>query len=289
MNLIEALATHPPLLYGCTLFLGLVVGSFLNVVIYRLPKIMEHQWHSECAQLLEQEAPQSAPASIAVSASRCPHCGHRIRPWENIPILSWVLLRARCSSCSGSISIRYPLIEALSAALSLLVVLQFGFTPEALAALVFTWSLIALGMIDFDTHLLPDSITMPLLWLGLLLSLTGMFTDPQSSIIGAAVGWLSLWGVYQLFRILTGKEGMGHGDFKLLAMFGAWMGWQNLLQILLLSTLPGAIIGTALIIAKRHEGQVPMAFGPYLAIAGWIALMWGEAINSAYLGLTGLR
>jgi leader peptidase (prepilin peptidase)/N-methyltransferase len=226
--------------------------------------------------------------TLARPASHCPSCGHRLRPLENIPLLSYLFLRGRCSACKAPISLRYPLVEAATAVLSVLVVWRFGFTWESLAALVLTWGLVALAVIDFDTQLLPDAITLPLLWLGLLLSLQAWFTDSHSAILGAALGYLSLWGVFQLFRLFTGKEGMGFGDFKLFALFGAWLGWQNLPQIILLSAVTGAIVGTLLIVTRGHDRQIPIPFGPYLAAAGWLSLMWGDAINRTYLQFTGL-
>ncbi|WP_295445679.1 A24 family peptidase [uncultured Thiodictyon sp.] len=289
MPWIEVFAQNPPLLYGAALTLGLIIGSFLNVVILRLPRIMEAGWRRECAALADPAASSDEPVlSLARPRSQCPTCGHRIRALENIPILSYLLLRGRCSACKASISLRYPLIEGLTAALTLLVVLHFGLSAQTLAALPLTWALIALAVIDYDTQLLPDSITIPLLWAGLLLSLFGLFTDPSAAIIGAAAGYLSLWSVFQLFRLATGKEGMGYGDFKLLALFGAWFGWQSLLQIILLSALAGALLGTLLIVTGRHARGAPMPFGPFLAVAGWVCLIWGEPINNLYLRFVGL-
>ena len=289
MQWIDIFNANPSLLYGTVLILGLIVGSFLNVVILRLPRIMEAGWHRECAELTGREEGDEKPGlSLSQPPSQCPHCGHRIRPLENIPILSYLLLRGRCSACGARISLRYPLIEGLTALLSLIVVMNFGLSWQAVAALALTWGLIALAAIDYDTQLLPDSITIPLLWAGLLLSLFGLFTDSPSAIIGAAAGYLLLWVVFHLFRLATGKEGMGYGDFKLLALFGAWFGWQCLPQIILLSTLAGALVGILLILSGRHERGVPMPFGPFLAIAGWICLIWGGPINDAYLRLSGL-
>ncbi|MEW8051770.1 MAG: A24 family peptidase [Candidatus Thiodiazotropha sp.] len=273
----------------CVILIGLVVGSFLNVVIHRLPKMMEQQWHRDC-QELEDNLSNQAPETYTLSrpASHCPECGHKIRPWENIPILSWLVLKGRCSQCNTSISPRYPIIEAVTAILSLTVALHFGFTWATLAALFLTWALIALSVIDFDVQLLPDNITLPFLWLGLLISLGNVFTDPRTALIGAAAGYLSLWSVYQLFKRLTGKEGMGYGDFKLLAMLGAWLGWHYLPQIILLSALVGAVVGILLIIVRGRDRNIPIPFGPYLAAAGWISLMWGEQINTAYLRWSGM-
>jgi leader peptidase (prepilin peptidase)/N-methyltransferase len=273
----------------CVILIGLVVGSFLNVVIHRLPKMMEQQWHRDCQELEGKLSDQEqAPYDLSRPASHCPKCGHRIRPWENIPIISWLLLKGRCSQCKSLISPRYPIIEAVTAILSLVVALHFGFSWATLAALLLTWALIALSVIDFDVQLLPDDITLPFLWLGLLISLGDLFTDPRTALIGAAAGYLSLWSVYQLFKRLTGKEGMGYGDFKLLAMLGAWLGWHYLPQIILLSALVGAVIGILLIVVRGRDRNIPIPFGPYLAAAGWISLMWGEHINQAYLQWSGM-
>ena len=272
-----------------SLLLGLSVGSFLNVVIYRLPKMLETQWTHDCHEHLGQEAEKPAePFNLNRPRSHCPACGHKIKPWENIPVLSWVLLKGRCSNCQTSISPRYPTIETVTGLLSLVVAIHFGFTWAALGALLLTWALIALTMIDFDVQLLPDNITLPFLWLGLLFSLAGIFTDPSSAIIGAAAGYLALWSVYQLFKRLTGKEGMGYGDFKLLALLGAWLGWQYLPLIIILSALVGALVGISLILLRGRDRNIPIPFGPYLAAAGWISLMWGEEINRTYLQLSGL-
>ncbi len=295
MAWIDLLTGSPPLLYTTTLLVGLIVGSFLNVVILRLPRIMEAEWRRECAELAatdgdadEMTAPDTSTLSLSTPPSHCPACGHRIRPWENIPLLSFLLLRGRCSACGTAVSWRYPLVEALTALLSLLVVWHFGPTAQAAAALILTWGLIALAGIDVDTQLLPDSITLPLLWLGLLLSLVPVFADSSDAILGAVAGFLSLWLVFQAYRLLTGKEGMGHGDFKLLALFGAWMGWQTLPQIVLLSALPGAVFGIALIATGRSGRETPIPFGPFLAVSGWINLVWGVDIASAYLRWSGV-
>jgi leader peptidase (prepilin peptidase) / N-methyltransferase len=294
MSLIDALAQTPWLLFGSALLLGLIVGSFLNVAIYRLPRMMEARWLQECAELAAERdgmpAPSEPPApelTLSRPGSHCPSCGHGVRPWENVPILSYLVLRGRCSACGASIGLRYPLVEGLTGLLTLLAVWHFGWTWQALAALPLTWGLVALAFIDYDTQLLPDDIVLPLLWLGLLLSLVPVYADSQSAIVGAAVGYLSLWGVFHLFRLLTGKEGMGFGDFKLLAMLGAWVGWQYLPQVVLLSAVAGAVIGGILIVSKRQARGVPMPFGPFLAIAGWIALVWGPEINLWYLRLSG--
>ncbi len=270
-------------------FIGLAVGSFLNVVVYRLPKMMEQMWHKECQELLgKSPTDEEKPFNLSRPASHCPACGQRIKPWENIPIISWLFLKGKCSNCGTRISMRYPIIEALTAILSLVVAHHFGVSWETLGALILTWALISLSLIDFDVQLLPDSITLPFLWLGLLLSLFGLFTDAHSAIIGALVGYLSLWSIFQAFKLLTGKEGMGYGDFKLLAMLGAWLGWQYLPQIIMLSALVGAVVGLTLILARGRDKNIPIPFGPYLATAGWISLIWGDAINHAYLTWSGL-
>jgi leader peptidase (prepilin peptidase)/N-methyltransferase len=237
---------------------------------------------------MELPAEETVPFNLARPGSRCPHCGHAIRAWENIPLVSYMFLKGRCSSCSEPISARYPLVELTTGLFSLAVAWHFGFSPEAAAALPLTWALIALSLIDFDKKLLPDNIVLPFLWLGLLLNIGGFFTDLHSAVLGAAAGYLALWSLFHLFRLLTGKEGMGYGDFKLLALFGAWLGWQHLFQIVLLSSLVGAVVGILLILFRRHDRTIPIPFGPYLAAAGWISLLWGDAINRAYLQWAGL-
>jgi len=279
-----ATALHDPV-FLCVAagLLGLCTGSFLNVVAYRLPKMMERAWRRDCRELLElpQEG-EEAPYNLVVPSSRCPHCDHRIRAIENIPVLSWLFLRGRCAGCGGRISIRYPLVELVTGVMSALVAWRFGFTPGTAFALLLTWALIVLSAIDLDTRLLPDDITLPFLWLGLLVNLGGVFAPLPSAVIGAAAGYLVLWSVYQLFRVLTGKEGMGFGDFKLLAMLGAWLGWQMLPLIVVLSSVIGSIVGIVLLVRGRERSE-PIPFGPYLAGAGWIALMWGPEIMHAYL------
>lgn len=291
MTFVSVFQQSPLLFATACALLGLFIGSFLNVVVYRLPKMMETDWRKQCQEFLElKQAGESSIPELSLSrpGSSCPHCGHKIRPWENIPVISWLLLRGRCSACKQPISLRYPLVELAAGLLSLAVALHFGFTWQAAAALPLTWALIALTLIDFDEQLLPDSIVLPMLWLGLLLSLFDVFTDSHSAIIGAVAGYLSLWLVFQLFRLVTGKEGMGYGDFKLFALFGAWFGWQSLVQVILLSSVVGALVGILLILVRGRDRNIPIPFGPYLAAAGWISLIWGEQINSAYLQWAGL-
>jgi len=290
VGIVQLLAESPALLQGCAAVLGLLVGSFLNVVALRLPVMMERAWRRECAELLGSGGAHvsEAPFSLLQPPSRCPHCGHAIRAWENVPVLSWLLLRGQCDACAKPISIRYPVVEAVTGLLSWGVAWQLGWGWQLAAALPLTWALIALTVIDIDHQLLPDQITLPFLWLGLLLNAFGVFTDPVSAILGAVAGYLSLWTVYQVFRRLTGKEGMGYGDFKLLALFGAWLGWQMLPQIVLISALVGSVVGVTLIALRRHGRDVPIPFGPYLAAAGWIALLWGERINAGYLQFAGI-
>ncbi len=265
---------------------GLMIGSFLNVVIHRMPIIMERDWAAQCAELRGEAPPVFEALSLARPRSRCPKCGHSITALENIPIISWLLLRGRCKGCAAPISIRYPLVEATTGLLFAFVAWHFGFTAAGLGALVFVGALIALTGIDFDTQLLPDDITLPLLWLGLALNAFSVYTDLKSAVIGAMAGYLSLWGVYWSFKLFTGKEGMGYGDFKLLAALGAWLGWQMLPLAILLSSFVGAVVGIALMIFARQGRNVPIPFGPYLAAAGAIALIWGKPLTHAYLGIS---
>ncbi len=266
--------------------IGLLIGSFLNVVIYRLPIMMKREWRNDCLEFLELEN-DDVPTDIfnlALPASNCPNCQAKIQPWQNVPVLSYLLLRGKCANCKTPISARYPVVELLTAILSIIVAWHFGFGWQAAAGLVLTWVLIALSLIDLDTQLLPDVIVLPVLWLGLIASLFTIFIDSSTSIIGATAGYLVLWSVYHGFKLFTGKEGMGYGDFKLLAMLGAWLGWQYLGVIILLSSLVGAFIGITLISLNKHSRDVPIPFGPYLAIAGWIALLWGKSLNLYYFG-----
>ena len=264
--------------------LGLFIGSFLNVVIHRLPRMMERDWHAQAAELRGEPAPETERFNLATPRSRCPHCGHTISAMENIPVVSYVLLRGRCRHCGAGISKRYPIVEVITAALSGYAAWHFGYGLAALGGLLFIWTMMALTFIDLDTQLLPDDLTLPLLWLGLLFNLGDTFTDLPSAVIGAMAGYLALWSVYWLFKLATGKEGMGYGDFKLLAAIGAWLGWQILPLTILLSSLVGALVGMALIVFARHGRNVPIPFGPYLAAAGVIALFWGESLTNHYLG-----
>jgi leader peptidase (prepilin peptidase)/N-methyltransferase len=301
----ELLAQVPAAFILLALALGLLVGSFLNVVIHRLPRMLERQWRAEYEALngnvtaaVQITASVTPPAryDLIVPRSACPACNAPIAAWHNIPVLSWLLLRGRCANCGAPIGVRYPLVELLTGGLTALVAWNFGFGLPALCAMVVTWFLIAAAVIDLEHQLLPDSLTLPLLWLGLAASLlpaavpaavpaASLPADPRSAIIGAAAGYLSLWAVYHLFRLATGKEGMGYGDFKLLAALGAWLGWQMLLPIVLASAAVGALTGIALILLRRHDRGVPIPFGPFLAAAGWLALMWGPAWVRDYLGL----
>jgi leader peptidase (prepilin peptidase)/N-methyltransferase len=274
----------------CLLLLGLLVGSFLNVVIYRLPLMMESRWRRDCCELLEVEQEKAEqPLGLATPNSHCPHCKAAIKPWQNIPIVSYLALSGKCANCGAAISLRYPAIELATGLMTLLLAWYFPLSPALFGAILFTWALIALTMIDVDHQLLPDDITLPLLWLGLLFNLGGTYVALQDAIIGAMAGYLILWSIYWLFKLMTGKEGMGYGDFKLLAALGAWMGWQVLPVIILLSSLVGAVCGIALMAVKRRGKEVPIPFGPYLAAAGWISLLWGDVILSRYLGAAGLN
>ena len=283
--MLDALTTHPGLFSFFCGVLGLLVGSFLNVVIHRLPKMMEREWQCQCAELRGEEIPLVEPLSLAKPRSRCPACGHGITALENIPIISWLVLRGQCSACHAAISPRYPVVEAITGLLTAFAAMHFGFGWSALGAILFIWSMIALTFIDFDTKYLPDAITLPLLWCGLLFNLSGTYTDLPSAVIGAMAGYLSLWSVYWAFKLATGKEGMGYGDFKLLAALGAWQGWQMLPLIILLSSFLGAIVGILLIVLTKRGRDIPIPFGPYLATAGLLALFWGKELTAYYLRL----
>ncbi len=271
------------LLPASLLAIGLCVGSFLNVVIYRLPLMLESRWRRDCCELLEvTPESHSAPINLATPNSHCPHCKVPIRPWQNIPVISYLLLRGRCGSCAARISPRYPAVELATGLATLLLYACLPVSAALLGAMLLTWALIALTMIDIDHQMLPDLITLPLLWLGLAFNIEGNFVPLADAVIGAIAGYLILWSVYWAFKLVTGKEGMGYGDFKLLAALGAWLGWQDLHLVILLSSVVGAALGIALMLAKRHGREVPMPFGPYLAAAGWITLLWGEALTAQF-------
>jgi leader peptidase (prepilin peptidase)/N-methyltransferase len=296
VEFVALLRSSPAFFTACATALGLLIGSFLNVVIHRLPKMMEAEWRAQCAELAAGDAP-ATPVATPVAApvynlvtprSACPSCGAPITALQNVPVLSWLALRGRCARCRAPISVRYPLVELATGVLSAAVAWRFGFGWDGGLALVLTWTLIALTGIDLDTQLLPDNLTLPLLWLGLLAAAylgRGAATVPvdlQSAVLGAVFGYLSLWSIYHLFRLVTGKEGMGYGDFKLYAALGAWLGWQMLLPVILLAAASGAVIGILLILLRRHAREVPIPFGPYLAIAGWLVMMWPHALVSPW-------
>ena len=279
------LLSAQPLLFGAVAALfGLVFGSFLNVVVHRLPVMLERQWRRQCAELAGTAAAVTEePYSLVRPRSRCPHCGHAIRAIENIPLLSYLWLRGKCSSCGQPIRWRYPAVEALTGLLSFIVAWRLGFGPAALAALLLTWTLVAMAFVDLETQYLPDNLTLPLLWLGLLVNLSGIFVPVSQAIIGAVAGYLSLWLVFHGFRLVTGKEGMGYGDFKLFAAFGAWLGWQQLPFIILAASLIGAVTGLLMILGRGRDRRLPIPFGPFLCAAGWVSMMWGPQITQAYL------
>ena len=307
MSALELLASSPAMFISTCLILGLLVGSFLNVVIYRLPVILTRQWREQCAELCAADTPlvpepeasgtpvpskPSEPFNLVVPRSACPACKAPITALQNIPLISYLVLRGRCASCGTQIGMRYPFVEALTGVLTAAVAWKYGFGWPTAAAIVLTWFLIALTFIDIDHQLLPDNLTLPLVWIGLLLSLWGpqpigppLPVDMRSSIMGAIVGYLSLWSVYHLFRLLTGKEGMGYGDFKLFAALGAWLGWKMLLPIILFAASVGAVVGIAMLTLRNHSRSTPIAFGPFLAAAGWLVLMFGPEIVTAYLGM----
>ncbi len=267
---------------------SLIIGSFLNVVVYRLPQMMHNTWYTDCREFLADElkdvpAKKITPLTLSIPNSTCPKCDHKIRFYENIPVISWLFLRGKCSQCKNSIAARYPLVEAATALLSVVTAMQFGVSIETLLLLILTWGLICLTLIDFDHMLLPDQIVMPLLWLGLLVNLQGTFVPLTDAVIGAAVGYMSLFSIFWLFKVLTGREGMGHGDFKLFALFGAWVGWQLLPLLILMASVVGAVVGISLMLFKNHQREQAIPFGPYLAVSGWITLLWGNGIWAWYL------
>ena len=292
--MLDLIANNSTVLIVLSIVLGLLVGSFLNVVIYRVPVMLQRDWRQQCCEFLELDEKKFSKDdptakhkifNLVKPDSHCPQCNAPVRAWQNIPILSYVLLRGKCAGCQKPISMRYPIIELVTGLLSGVVAWQFGATWLALAFLVLTWSLISLTMIDFDHQLLPDNITLPLLWLGLLVNalLPGTTVSAADAVLGAIIGYMSLWSLYWVFKMLTGKEGMGYGDFKLLAALGAWMGWQSLLLIVILSSLVGAIVGIALLLLRGRDRNIPIPFGPYLAGAGFIAMLWGDALNRLYV------
>lgn len=288
----ELLAQSPGVFVAVAFLFALLVGSFLNVVIYRLPIMMYREWHEQCKELQEADTPElpEQPFNLVVPRSACPNCGNPITAVQNIPIISYLFLRGRCGGCKQAISKRYPLVEFLTAVLAAICALRMGFGIEAVMAIGLTFTLVAISLIDYDHQLIPDSIVIPLLWVGLAMSLfhgevggTFLFVSPVDSIIGAIAGYLSLWSVYKVFKLITGKDGMGYGDFKLLAALGAWLGWQSLHLIILLSAVVGALFGIAMIVFRGRDRQLPIPFGPYLAAAGWVTMLWGQQIWNAYL------
>lgn len=295
MDLVRAFQTSPAFFYFTVIIFSLVIGSFLNVVIHRLPIMLLRDWRRDCREFLSEKFPDDLAAklspltnikfNLAEPRSACPRCGHKISAWENIPVLSYILLKGRCKACQSTISPRYPIIEAFSAVLAYAAAWKFGVSYTFVFAALLSWALLCLTLIDLDYQYLPDQITLPFLWLGIVLNLNGVYTDLHSAIIGAVAGYLSLWSVYHVFKFVTGKEGMGFGDFKLLAMLGAWLGWQMLPAIILMSSLIGSLVGILLIVFKRQAKGKPIPFGPYLAGAGWVVLLWGKDLNALYFHL----
>jgi leader peptidase (prepilin peptidase)/N-methyltransferase len=281
MFLIEALRASPPLLIGASALLGLNIGSFLNVVGLRLPRMMEAAYQREARLIMELPPPEPAPAPLSLWSppSRCPCCGAAIRPWHNIPLFGWLWLRGRCADCATPISIQYPLVELAAGLMSGVCAWRFGWSPQFAAGLLMSWALLVLTVIDLRDQLLPDDITLPLVWIGLLMSCYGVFVTPRASIAGAAIGYLSLWSLYHVYRMLTGKEGMGYGDFKLFGALGAWFGAAALPVIILLSSVVGSVVGISLILLRGRDRNLPISFGPYLAGAGWLTLIWGDALR----------
>ncbi|MFA6903402.1 MAG: A24 family peptidase [Gallionellaceae bacterium] len=290
-SFLQLLQDSPPFFIFLSGLTGLLVGSFLNVVIHRLPKMMEREWRMQCAELNDQVVQEGKSATkdtaynLHTPRSACPNCGHQISALENIPLISYLFLRGKCKKCGSPISMRYPVVEAVSGILCAYAAWHFGFGLAAVAAILFIWALIALTFIDFDTQLLPDDITLPLLWLGIIVNMYGTFTSLNNAVLGAIAGYLVLWSVYWIFKLVTGKEGMGYGDFKLLAAIGAWLGWTMLPLVIMLSSVVGAVVGITLIIALRHGRNIPIPFGPYLAGGGLIALFWGQQLTQGYLNL----
>ena len=291
--MLELFTESAPLFIAVVFAFCLIIGSFLNVVIYRLPIMMEREWREQCEEMAKSPTVTEVPEErfdLVVPRSRCPSCGQLIKAWQNIPVVSYLILGGKCAKCGESISARYPIVEMMTAVLAALCAWRFGVGPEAIMAIVMTLALVPVAMIDADTQLIPDSIVLPLMWIGLAMSLyhpvvgaETLFVAPHDAIVGAIAGYLSLWSIYWLFKLVTGKEGMGYGDFKLLAALGAWLGWQQLPLIILRSAVVGAIVGIAIMVIRKHERSVPIPFGPYLAAAGWISMLWGETIKNTYL------
>ncbi len=289
MLLLEFPASPLALMF-CALLLGLIIGSFLNVLIHRLPIMLARDWTTQSREMLGlPPEPKGATYNLLLPHSECPHCAHKIRAWENIPVVSYLMLRGKCASCRAKISLRYPLVELATGILSAFVVYHFGLSWQSGAFLLLTWGLLAMSLIDADHQLLPDVLVLPLLWLGLIVNGQGLFTNLYDALWGAVAGYLSLWLVYWVFKLITGKEGMGYGDFKLLAMLGAWGGWQILPLTILLSSLVGAVLGVLMLRMRNAQTSTPIPFGPYLAIAGWIALLWGDQITTSYMQFAGFR
>jgi len=288
-DFISLMNSNQTFFFGVTFIFSLMIGSFLNVVIFRLPKMLEQGWKKECREFLADELTKPKSQSekefitLSTPSSSCPSCQHKIRFYENIPVISWLVLRGKCSQCRSKISLRYPLVELTTAILSVVIAAHFGVTFTTLFLLILTWGLVCLTLIDFDHMLLPDQITLPLLWLGLLVNLNGAIVPLNDSVIGAVAGYMSLFSIFWLFKLITGKEGMGHGDFKLVAVFGAWIGWQLLPLLILMASAVGAVIGISMMMFKNHQREQAIPFGPYLAIAGWITLLWGNGIWAWYL------
>ncbi len=288
MDILNFWANNLAVFAVCVGFVGLLIGSFLNVVIYRLPKMLMRDWRMQAREVLDlPEQADAEPFNLILPNSSCPHCGHEIKPWENIPLVSWLVLRGKCSGCKEAISIRYPLVELACGLFSAVIAWQFGVSWDAVAMLVLTWGLLSMSLIDADHQILPDVLVLPLLWLGLILNSLGFFTSLSDALWGAVIGYMSLWSIFWLFKLITGKEGMGYGDFKLLALIGAWGGWQVLPLTILLSSVLGAVIGIIILRLQRNGYNKPIPFGPYLASAGWLALIWGEQITSSYLHIAG--
>ena len=288
MTILEQLATHTVYFYSSFFILGLLIGSFLNVVIYRLPLMLEAEWTTQCRKLLQLKDDETRPFNLSLPRSHCPHCKANIPGWRNIPVISYLLQGGKCHQCEAGISPRYPLIELITALLSLFLAWHYGPSPQLIPALFFSWALIGLFVIDLQHQLLPDQITLPLLWTGLLFNLQDLFSSLEMAVLGAVVGYLSLWLIYHAYRLLRGKHGFGYGDFKLLAAIGAWTGWPGIPLVILLSSLSGAIVGILLILFAKHQYDKPIPFGPYLAIAGLITLLWGETIIQHYFHYLGL-